>query len=75
LIVGGGSGGTAPAYISAPYDALQDRAYQDGFELFWDFDSTKPDIDQSSDACLVFINAFATEGVDRPGLHGRYFIE
>lgn len=70
LIVGGGSGGVAPAYISAPFDALQERAYQDDFQLFWDFDSTAPPVDQSSDACLVFINAFATEGVDRAGLHG-----
>ncbi|KAH7382877.1 putative beta-glucosidase M [Cadophora sp. MPI-SDFR-AT-0126] len=72
LIVGGGSGGTAPAYISSPYDALQDRAYQDGFQLFWDFHSSAPMVDQSSDACLVFINAFATEGVDRLGLHDDY---
>lgn len=72
LIVGGGSGGTGPAYISAPFDALQQRAYEDGFQLFWDFHSTAPLVDQSSDACLVFINAFATEGVDREGLHGLY---
>ncbi|OBT60271.1 hypothetical protein VE03_10208 [Pseudogymnoascus sp. 23342-1-I1] len=72
LIVGGGSGGTAPAYISAPFDALQERAYDDGFQLFWDFHSTAPLVDQASDACLVFINAFATEGVDREGLHDDY---
>ncbi|KFY11336.1 hypothetical protein V491_07248 [Pseudogymnoascus sp. VKM F-3775] len=72
LTVGGGSGGTAPAYISAPFDALQERAYADGFQLFWDFHSTAPQVDQASDACLVFINAFATEGVDREGLHDDY---
>ncbi|OBT72903.1 hypothetical protein VF21_07796 [Pseudogymnoascus sp. 05NY08] len=72
LIVGGGSGGTAPAYISAPFDALQERAYADGFQLLWDFHSTAPQVDQASDACLVFINAFATEGVDREGLHDDY---
>ncbi|KFY67094.1 hypothetical protein V496_01748 [Pseudogymnoascus sp. VKM F-4515 (FW-2607)] len=72
LIVGGGSGGTAPAYISAPFDALQERAYDDGFQLLWDFHSTAPLVDQASDACLVFINAFATEGVDREGLHDDY---
>ena len=52
LIVGGGSGGTAPAYISAPFDALQERAYTDGFQLLWDFHSTAPLVDQASDACL-----------------------
>lgn len=73
LIVGGGSGGTAPAYISAPFDALTERAYKDDFQLFWDFHSSRPPVDQSSDACLVFINAFATEGIDRPGLRGMHF--
>lgn len=72
LIVGGGSGGVAPQYISAPADALTERAYQDGFQLFTDYHSTNPQVDQASDACLVFINAFATEGVDRPGLHGTH---
>lgn len=66
----GGSGANAPAYISAPFDALQDRAYADDTSLFWDFNSEDPTIDANTDACLVFINAFATEGFDRLGLHG-----
>lgn len=70
--MGGGSGGTAPPYISAPYDALVERAYKDDFQLFVDFDSTNPPVEQGSDVCLVFINAFATEGIDRPGLHDDY---
>lgn len=45
-IVGGGSGGTAPEFISAPYDALVERAYKDDFQLFTDFDSTNPQVDQ-----------------------------
>ena len=71
MISGGGSGANAPAYISAPFDAIQEQAYQDGTSLFWDFTSAQPVVDTSSDACLVFINAFATEGEDRTGLHGK----
>lgn len=33
--------------------------------------STQPVVDTASDACLVFINAFATEGADRIGLRGK----
>ena len=69
LIVGGGSGSNSPAYINAPLDALRDQAYADGSHIFWDTFSLTPTIPSSSDACLVFINAFATEGTDRPGLH------
>ena len=65
LIVGGGSGANTPAYISAPYDAIQDRAYQDGTEIFWDFSSYNPSVVGSSDACLVFLNEYSTEGRDR----------
>ncbi|CZR51391.1 probable beta-glucosidase precursor [Phialocephala subalpina] len=72
IISGGGSGANAPAYISAPIDALKEQAYLDGTSLFWDFYDNDPIIDTSSDACLVFINAFATEGNDRLGLHDDY---
>ena len=65
LIVGGGSGANNPAYISAPYDAFQDRAYQDGTEIFWDFSSYSPSVVGSSEACLVFVNEYSTEGRDR----------
>jgi beta-glucosidase len=68
LLTGGGSGSITPAYISSPYDALQERAYEDGTSLFFDFESTDPGVAASSDACLAFINEFASEGWDRPGL-------
>lgn len=68
LWVGGGSGYNSPAYMIAPLDALQQQAYEDGTSVLWDTSSEDPDIDPTSDACLVFINAFATEGSDRPGL-------
>ena len=72
LTSGGGSGANAPAYISAPFDALQEQAYQDDTSLYWDFDSSAPLVDTATDACLVFINAFATESVDRLGLHDDF---
>ncbi|KAL4898073.1 putative beta-glucosidase M [Aspergillus ambiguus] len=68
LYVGGGSGANSPAYMIAPLDALQQQAYEDGTSLLWNIHSEDPEIDTTSDACLVFINAYATEGFDRPGL-------
>ena len=68
LIVGGGSGSNTPPYISGPYDALQARAYEDGTSIFHDFSSTDPNVAGSSDACLIFINEYASEAWDRPSL-------
>jgi beta-glucosidase len=74
LISGGGSGANTPPYISAPFDAIQERAYQDNTALLWDFTNTttSPVVDSASDACLVFINAFSTEAVDRTTLNDTY---
>lgn len=74
IISGGGSGANSPAYISSPFDALTVEAYNDNTNLFWDFTNinSTASVDAASDACLVFINAFATEGIDRPGLHDDY---
>jgi beta-glucosidase len=72
LITGGGSGGTAPAYISAPLAAIQERAIQDDTTVYFDTVSTNPAVHAESDACLVFINAYATEGVDREALYDDY---
>lgn len=68
LITGGGSGSNNPPYVSTPFDALQLRAYEDGTTLFHDFSSNDPNVVASSDACLVFINEYASEIWDRPGL-------
>lgn len=38
----------------------------------WDLDSSNPEVNAASDACLVFINAIATEGWDRDGLHDDF---
>ena len=69
LLLGGGSGANSPSYISAPLDALQQQAYEDDTSVFYDTSSLTPSVDPTSDACLVFINSFATEGTDRTGLH------
>lgn len=68
LIVGGGSGSNTPAYISTPYDALQNKAYADDTLIYFDTESTAPTVVTDSDACLVFINDFASEAWDRPVL-------
>jgi len=38
----------------------------------WDLTSFDPGVNGASDACLVFINAIATEGWDREGLHDDF---
>lgn len=45
------------------------RAKQDDTWVNWDTKTNNPDVNAGSDACLVFINAMATEGWDRDGLH------
>ena len=77
LINGRDSGGNAsikPARISSPYDALEQRVYNDNTSLFWDFanvDATST-FDDDTDACLVFSNAWAQEGFNRPGTHNDF---
>lgn len=74
IVSGGGSGANSPAYINAPLDALQEQAYVDGSTILWDTytQGSTAIVDGASDACLVFINAFATEGSDRPGLRDDF---
>lgn len=72
LITGGGSGTTSQSFVSAPFDALVARAYDDDTELFWDFESGSPLVNPTSDACLVFGNAWAAEGADRPALRDDF---
>lgn len=74
LSVGGGSGANTGPYLSAPLDALKERAYEDNTVLMWDTvnNPNLMGLMESSDACLVFINAFATEGLDRSGAHDDY---
>lgn len=51
-----------------PLSAIQQRAAVDGTWVNWDLASPDPDVNGASSACLVFINAIATEGWDRDGL-------
>jgi beta-glucosidase len=68
LISGGGSGSNTGPYISSPHEAFQQQAYEDGTYLLWDLQSNDPYVSSASDACIVFINEFALEGVDRTSL-------
>ncbi|KAJ5985542.1 hypothetical protein N7499_008174 [Penicillium canescens] len=72
IIMGGGSGAATPTYVSGPLDALTNRAMKDNSALFWDVESPAPEGVPASDACLVFINAWASEGYDRPGVYDDY---
>ncbi|KAG5950085.1 hypothetical protein E4U53_005496 [Claviceps sorghi] len=72
LMGGGGSGAGTPAVFVAPYDALSIKATQDDTALYHDFSSPTPDVISSSEACIVFGNAWAGEGADRPGLSDNH---
>ncbi|KAF3764314.1 family 3 glycoside hydrolase [Cryphonectria parasitica EP155] len=72
LITGGGSGTTSQSFISAPYDALVAQAYQDGTDLYWDFENGAPLVNPTTDACIVIGNAWATEGYDRPAVRDDF---
>lgn len=72
LFCGGGSGANSAALGNAPMDALLQRAFDDDTALYFDFRSATPNVDGASDACLVFANAWASEGSDRSALHDDY---
>ena len=72
LFYGGGSGYAAPPYISSPFEEIARRAYEDNTSLYWDFNASSPEVDPTTDACLVFVNSWATEGADRPGLYDDF---
>lgn len=72
LIHGGGSGATTPASFLSPFEALKMRALANGTAVFHDFTSPRPLVSATSDACLVFGNAWASESYDRPGLRDDY---
>lgn len=72
LYCGGGSGAAAQGAVVSPFDAIVQRAYDDGTALFWDFQSAEPLVVPVSSACLVFGNAYATEGADRRAARDDY---
>ncbi|RYP29554.1 hypothetical protein DL767_006682 [Monosporascus sp. MG133] len=72
LVSGGGSGASAQGLISTPFDALISQCQEDGTALFWDLESGNPDVNPTSDACIVVGNVWATEGYDRPTLRDKF---
>lgn len=68
----GGSGAITPQTHVSPQDALVARAAQDGFKLIQDLTSAQPAVNPASDVCIVFGNAWAREGNDRPQLDDEY---
>ncbi|ORX38353.1 beta-glucosidase [Kockovaella imperatae] len=72
LITAGGSGASSLGIMSSPMDAITAQAWEDDTDLFWDFTTDSPRLSGASDACLVMINQFSTEGFDRPGLASDY---
>ncbi|KAM5348287.1 hypothetical protein ACJ41O_008111 [Fusarium nematophilum] len=72
IVTGGRAAANSPSYISDPLSAIQRRAAKDDTWVNWDLSSFDPDVNAASDACLVFINAMATEGWDRDGLHDDF---
>ncbi|EME82408.1 glycoside hydrolase family 3 protein [Pseudocercospora fijiensis CIRAD86] len=67
MFTAGGPGANTPPYISTPFDALTNRAIEDGTQLFWNFDqsNTNPAVEGASDAAIIFLNEWASEGWDR----------
>ncbi|RDW61487.1 putative beta-glucosidase-related glycosidase [Coleophoma crateriformis] len=72
MITAGGSGSNTPPYVISPFKAIQDRVIADRGTVRWDFFSVDPTVEASTDVCLVFINAYASESFDRLGLSDEF---
>ncbi|KAH7324954.1 glycoside hydrolase superfamily [Stachybotrys elegans] len=72
IVTGGRAAANAPSYMIDPLSAIQHRAAADGTWVNWDLDSFDPTVNGATDACLVFINAMATEGWDREGVRDDF---
>lgn len=73
LITGGGSGSSTPPYVVSPFEALSQRVRKDRGMLRWDFWNVNPSQQYlNADACLVFINAYASEMSDRSSLSDEF---
>ncbi|KAK3677858.1 hypothetical protein LTR78_001953 [Recurvomyces mirabilis] len=59
---------STPPYVISPFSAIQDRVIKDRGTVRWDFDVVNPTVYANADACLVFINAYASESFDRTSL-------
>ncbi|KAM4066131.1 fibronectin type III-like domain-containing protein [Hirsutella rhossiliensis] len=72
LYGGCGSGATTPAVFTSPFESLKVKAAHKDTAIYYDFESAEPAVDPLSDACIVFGNAWACEGYDRPAIHDEY---
>ena len=75
MITGGGSGGSTPPYVISPFQAIQDRVISQTppGNLRWDFYSENPSPAYvNAEACLVFINSYASESFDRVNLTDEF---
>lgn len=69
LITGGGAGSTTPAFVISPFHAITQRMATTQGTIRWNFVSDSPQPPYpDADACLVFINAYASEKFDRISL-------
>jgi beta-glucosidase len=68
LVTGGGSGSNTPSQLVSPFEAIQQRLRADRGTVRWDFASVNPTVYANAEACLVFINAYASESFDRTSL-------
>jgi beta-glucosidase len=64
----GGSAAVAPSHIHTPFSAVHNQAVEDDTQLYWDFEKQDPNVNAATDACLVFLNEFQIENLDRTGL-------
>ncbi|KAF7188364.1 putative beta-glucosidase M [Pseudocercospora fuligena] len=72
LVTGGGSGSNTPSYVVSPFEAIQRRIVADRGTVRWDFAAVNPTVYANADACLVFINAYASESFDRESLKDEF---
>ena len=72
LYSGGGSGASSQTLVSSPMDAINQQAWEDDTNIFWDFSTDAPTVNAESDACIVVTNLYASEGEDRPALESNY---
>ncbi|KAH8727042.1 beta-glucosidase-like protein [Phaeosphaeriaceae sp. PMI808] len=72
LITAGGSGSSTPPYVISPFKAIQDRIIADRGTLRWDFFGINPTVYANAEACLVFINSYASESFDRTSLKDSF---
>ena len=73
MITAGGSGSSTPGYVISPFHAITERIAKVRGTLRWDFYSENPSPAYvNADACLVFINAYASESFDRTSLTDEF---